>query len=114
MDGAVPGLKSLSATTFLGAQDEPCPTRTAPSASSQPRRSKIAYEEHGPQDGEPVVLLHGFPYDPRCYDGMTAPLAARGYRVIVPYLRGYGPTRFLARETMRSGQQARWRMISSA
>ena len=66
----------------------------------------MAYEEHGPADGNPVVLLHGFPYDPRCYDRMAPAVAAAGHRVIVPYLRGYGPTRFLAAETMRSGQQA--------
>jgi pimeloyl-ACP methyl ester carboxylesterase len=66
----------------------------------------IAYEEHGPPGGEPIVLLHGFPYDPRCFDGMAGALAAQNYRVIVPYLRGYGPTRFLSDPTMRSGQQA--------
>lgn len=65
-----------------------------------------AYEEHGPAGGEPVILLHGFPYDPRCYDAVAPALAARGYRVIVPYLRGYGPTRFLSESTPRSGQQA--------
>jgi pimeloyl-ACP methyl ester carboxylesterase len=67
---------------------------------------EIAYEESGPADGVPVVLLHGFPYDPRAYDGMVPPLAAAGCRCIVPYLRGYGPTRFLAAATPRSGQQA--------
>jgi pimeloyl-ACP methyl ester carboxylesterase len=66
----------------------------------------VAYQEHGPLNGEPIVLLHGFPYDPRCFDGMARPLAAQNYRVIVPYLRGYGPTRFLSPQTMRSGQQA--------
>ena len=66
----------------------------------------LAYEEHGPADGDPVVLLHGFPYDPRGYDAMAPALATAGYRVIVPYLRGYGPTRFLSADTMRSGQQA--------
>jgi pimeloyl-ACP methyl ester carboxylesterase len=66
----------------------------------------LAYEEHGPPEGEVIVLLHGFPYDPRCYDPMAPVLAAEGYRVIVPYLRGYGPTRFLSASTMRSGQQA--------
>jgi pimeloyl-ACP methyl ester carboxylesterase len=53
-----------------------------------------------------VVLLHGFPYDPRSYDEVAPALAARGCRVIVPYLRGYGETRFRSAETMRSGQQA--------
>jgi pimeloyl-ACP methyl ester carboxylesterase len=67
---------------------------------------EIAYEEHGPPDGGAVILLHGFPYDPRCYDAMAASLSADGYRVVVPYLRGYGPSRFLSAETMRSGQQA--------
>jgi pimeloyl-ACP methyl ester carboxylesterase len=70
------------------------------------RTLEIAYEESGPGDGIPVVLLHGFPYDVRAYDDMVPPLAAAGYRTIVPYLRGYGPTRFLSAETPRSGQQA--------
>jgi pimeloyl-ACP methyl ester carboxylesterase len=67
---------------------------------------EIAYEENGPADGPPVVLLHGFPDDARAYDGVAPPLAAAGWRVLVPYLRGYGPTRFLDPRTPRSGQQA--------
>jgi pimeloyl-ACP methyl ester carboxylesterase len=66
----------------------------------------VAYEEHGSSDGVPIVLLHGFPYDPRCYDAVAPALVAAGHRVIVPYLRGYGPTRFAAAAIMRSGQQA--------
>jgi pimeloyl-ACP methyl ester carboxylesterase len=66
----------------------------------------VAYEEHGPAEGVPVVLLHGFPYDPRAFDGSAALLAERGARVLVPYLRGYGPTRFVSDATPRSGQQA--------
>ncbi|WOE77748.1 alpha/beta hydrolase [Pseudomonas protegens] len=66
----------------------------------------LAYEEHGPANAEPVILLHGFPYDVRAYDEIAPPLAERGYRVIVPYLRGYGPTRFVSEQIMRSGQQA--------
>lgn len=66
----------------------------------------IAYEEHGPPNGFPVLLMHGFPYDPRAYDEVVPPLAAAGYRTIVPYIRGYGATRFLSRQTPRSGQQA--------
>jgi pimeloyl-ACP methyl ester carboxylesterase len=66
----------------------------------------IAYEESGAADGVPVILLHGFPYDPRAYDGVVPLLAAQGCRTIVPYLRGYGPTRFLSNDTMRSGEQA--------
>ena len=67
---------------------------------------EIAYEENGPADGSPVVLLHGFPDDVRAYDGVAPALAGAGWRVIVPYLRGYGPTRFLDSQTPRSGQQA--------
>ncbi|MBV8394300.1 MAG: alpha/beta hydrolase [Alphaproteobacteria bacterium] len=67
---------------------------------------EVAYEAHGPEAGPPVILLHGFPYDPRCYDEVAPPLAADGCRVLVPYLRGYGPTRFLSAHTPRSGEQA--------
>ncbi len=67
---------------------------------------RIAFEEQGSPAGDTVVLLHGFPYDPRCYDGVVPILVARGLRVIVPYLRGYGATTFVQTATMRSGQQA--------
>jgi pimeloyl-ACP methyl ester carboxylesterase len=67
---------------------------------------RIGYEEHGPVDGLPVILNHGFPYDVRAYDGVAPILAERGCRVLVPYLRGYGPTRFRSEHTPRSGQQA--------
>jgi pimeloyl-ACP methyl ester carboxylesterase len=66
---------------------------------------RVAYEESGAPGGRPVVLLHGFPYDVHAYGDVAARLAAAGCRVIVPYLRGYGPTRFLAGDTLRSGQQ---------
>jgi pimeloyl-ACP methyl ester carboxylesterase len=67
---------------------------------------EIAYEENGPADGIAVLLMHGFPYDSRTYDEVVPPLVEAGCRVIVPYLRGYGATRFLASDTLRSGQQA--------
>ena len=67
---------------------------------------EIAYEDSGPPEGTPVLLMHGFPYDVRAYDDVVPPLAAAGCRVVVPYLRGYGPTRFLSTDTPRSGQQA--------
>lgn len=73
---------------------------------SQTPSLTIGYEHHGPENGTPVILLHGFPYSPRAYDEIAPPLAAKGYRVIVPYLRGYGPTRFNSPDTPRSGQQA--------
>jgi pimeloyl-ACP methyl ester carboxylesterase len=67
---------------------------------------RVACEEHGASDGTAVVLLHGFPYDVRVYDDVVPPLVAAGCRVVVPYLRGYGPTRFVSADTPRSGQQA--------
>ena len=67
---------------------------------------QIAYEEAGPPDGSPVVLLHGFPYDIRAYDAVVPALAQAGCRVVAPYLRGFGPTRFLSDATPRSGEQA--------
>ena len=66
----------------------------------------IGYEESGSADGTPVILLHGWPYDPRCYDAVVPLLTQARCRVIVPYLRGFGPTRFLSHDTPRSGQQA--------
>jgi len=79
---------------------------TAPLLHVQTSMLDIYYEAHGPADGEPVILLHGFPYDPRAYDAIAPVLAGRGCRVLVPYLRGYGPTRFINAQVMRSGQQA--------
>lgn len=67
---------------------------------------EIAYEESGPSDGFPVVFLHGFPDDPRTWDGIVGSLASEGYRTIAPYLRGYGETRFIDENVERSGQQA--------
>lgn len=66
----------------------------------------IGFETAGPSDGWPVILLHGFPYDPSSYDHVTPLLASSGARVIAPYLRGFGPTRFTSPTTPRSGQQA--------
>jgi pimeloyl-ACP methyl ester carboxylesterase len=64
----------------------------------------VGYAEAGPADGSPVILLHGWPYDIYSFVDVTPLLASAGYRVIVPYLRGYGPTRFLSNETVRNGQ----------
>ncbi|MDE8348684.1 MAG: alpha/beta hydrolase [Acidocella sp.] len=66
----------------------------------------VAYEDYGAPSSTVVILLHGFPYDPRCYDEVAPLLVSAGYRVIVPYLRGYGQTRFIDEHAMRSGQQA--------
>lgn len=66
----------------------------------------VGYVELGPVSGPPVILLHGWPYDIHTYEEVAPLLAAAGYRVIVPYLRGYGTTRFLSAQTPRNGQQA--------
>jgi pimeloyl-ACP methyl ester carboxylesterase len=66
----------------------------------------VGYVDLGPDDGTPVVLLHGWPYDIHSYAEVAPRLAAAGYRVVVPYLRGYGTTRFLSDATVRNGQQS--------
>jgi pimeloyl-ACP methyl ester carboxylesterase len=66
----------------------------------------VGYAEAGPATGTPVLLLHGWPYDIHTYVDVAPLLAASGYRAIVPYLRGYGTTRFLSSETFRNGQQS--------
>jgi len=67
---------------------------------------EVAYAEYGAADGWPCVMGHGFPYDPSAYAEAAPILAEAGARVIVPYLRGFGPTRFLSDKTPRSGEQA--------
>jgi pimeloyl-ACP methyl ester carboxylesterase len=67
---------------------------------------RVGYAEAGPADSPAVILLHGWPYDIHSYGAVTPLLASAGYRVIVPYLRGYGTTRFLSEATFRNGQQA--------
>src|SRR5205823_8854596 len=66
----------------------------------------VGYAEAGPTDGPAVILLHGWPYDIHSYADVAPLLAARGYHVIIPYLRGYGSTRFLSDDTVRNGQQS--------
>ena len=66
----------------------------------------VGYAEAGPADGPPVILLHGWPYDIHSFVDVAPLLASAGYRVIVPYLRGYGTTRFLSSDTPRNGQQS--------
>jgi pimeloyl-ACP methyl ester carboxylesterase len=67
---------------------------------------RIAYEETGRDNGDPIILLHGFPYDIRQFDEVRDRLSGKGKRVIVPYLRGFGPTQYRSAEVLRSGQQA--------
>lgn len=66
----------------------------------------VGYAEVGPDNGPVVILLHGWPYDIHSFANVAPRLASAGYRVIVPYLRGYGTTRFLSRDTVRNGQQS--------
>lgn len=65
----------------------------------------VGYTEAGPSNGTPVILLHGWPYDIHSYEDVVPMLTAKGYRVITPYLRGFGTTKFLSDKTMRNGQQ---------
>jgi len=108
----ITGLGSAAAASLLlplTTQAQQMNIITAPGATLKRARTKtleIAYEEAGAQTGVPVVLMHGFPYDPRCFDEVVPRLTAAGCRTITPYIRGYGPTRFLSADTMRSGQQA--------
>jgi pimeloyl-ACP methyl ester carboxylesterase len=88
------------------------PERASSSQRLEPLRHveagvlNIAYYDGGPADGPVVMLLHGFPYDIHSYVDVAPQLAAQGYRTIVPYLRGYGPTVFRDKATPRSGEQA--------
>jgi pimeloyl-ACP methyl ester carboxylesterase len=104
----------LARTGSVFAQGGP-PVRTARAPSSkrlEPLRHvdagvlNIAYYEEGPADGPAAILLHGFPYDIHSYVDVAPLLAARGFRVIIPYLRGFGATRFRDQATLRSGEQA--------
>jgi pimeloyl-ACP methyl ester carboxylesterase len=85
---------------------EPAMTFDAPRRHIKAGQLDISYLDHGPRDGWPCVLSHGFPYDVHTYAETTPMLVAAGARVIVPHLRGHGPTRFLSADTVRSGEQA--------
>lgn len=101
----------------IGCAREPQP-RSAPALSSAALPSfgavaqidagvlNVGYVDLGPRDGQPVILLHGWPYDIHSYERVAPLLASSGYRVIVPYLRGYGTTRFQSPDTPRDGEQA--------
>ncbi|RST55353.1 alpha/beta fold hydrolase [Variovorax sp. MHTC-1] len=80
--------------------------RLEPLKSIEAGSLSIGYFEAGPADGAPVILLHGWPYDIHMFVDVAPLLAAAGFRVIVPYLRGYGTTRFLSADTPRNGQQS--------
>ena len=104
-------LKSTAAgvaTALAGAASR---TAAQSARAAQPRKLQtdaleIGYEEHGDPAGTAIILLHGFPYDVRSFDGVVAPLVAAGHRVLVPWLRGYGPTRFRDPSAPRMAEQA--------
>src|SRR5437762_17816 len=81
-------------------------TANPPSRTIQTPVLSIGYDETGAAQGFPIILLHGFPDDVRAWDGVTPPLARAGYRVLAPYLRGYGPTRFRDSAAPRLAEQA--------
>ena len=107
----------LKTASFLSAGAISCekrarkevPEKTLPRADVQMVETpvlNIGFEEHGNSHAEPIILLHGFPYDVRSWDGVVSPLADAGYRVLCPYLRGYGPTRFREEGSPRMAEQA--------
>lgn len=73
----------------------------------------VAYAETGPADGPVVILLHGWPYDIHSYDAVAPLLAAKGYRVLMPYARGYGDTHFLSEKPCATASRPRWPATSS-
>lgn len=113
---------SVAAAQFVGVQRSLAQSATAPAEPTAPAGGKlmgfkelkeikagllnVQYAEDGPQDGPPVILFHGWPYDIYSYVEVAPMLAAAGYRVIAPFFRGYGGTRFLSAKTARNGQQA--------
>jgi pimeloyl-ACP methyl ester carboxylesterase len=103
---------SSTRRAFAEARQTAAPTRASSSRRLEPLRHvdagvlDIAYYEEGPADGPVVMLMHGFPFDIHSYVDVAPMLAAKGCRTIVPYLRGYGPTRFRDQATPRSGEQA--------
>jgi pimeloyl-ACP methyl ester carboxylesterase len=111
--GARFGMTGLS-NTSMNETAQPERIMTAPSARPSFDSLKqidagvlnVGYAESGPANGSPVILLHGWPYDIHAYADVAPLLTAKGYRVIIPYLRGYGTTRFLSNDTVRNGEQA--------
>ena len=105
-------LGTAHAHFVTGMAKEPSASEVASRASFGPLKQvdagvlSVGYAEDGPPNGPAVILLHGWPYDIHSYVDVAPLLAAKGYRVIVPYLRGYGTTHFLASETVRNAQQS--------
>src|SRR5256714_4866896 len=102
-------LSGVASRTFAQGDAPARPVRAPPSERMEPLKHvdagvlNIAYYEEGPANGPVVILLHGFPYDIHTYVDVSPQLAVQGCRVIVPYLRGFGATRFRDTATLRSG-----------
>lgn len=112
MAAAAAGVATLAATTSqpraFGSPKPPAAPTHSMNAVKQIDAGdlSIGYSEAGPSGGTPVILLHGWPYDIHAYADASALLADQGFRVLVPYLRGFGSTRFLSADTVRNGQQS--------
>ena len=122
LNGAAMAAAALSTATAAASSRMPALTFPPPNKAEHPRIKpgthssfgslrqidagllNVGYAEAGPANGQPVLLLHGWPYDIHSFVDVAPLLASKGYRVIVPYLRGYGTTRFLSSETFRNGQ----------
>lgn len=89
-----------------GANDSKLPTLELIQYTNTASLLRIAYYDEGPRDGQTVILMHGFPYDINSFAEVAPSLVEKGYRVVVPYLHGYGETRFLNQSTPRSAEQA--------
>jgi pimeloyl-ACP methyl ester carboxylesterase len=100
------GLAALAAVPLVGIGSARAQAAFGPLKQIDAGDLSVGYADVGPADGKPVLLLHGWPYDIHAFAEVAPRLAAAGYRAIVPYLRGYGATRFRAAETPRNGQQA--------
>ena len=110
--GTIAAAAELGSASPAWAQTKLAPVKPGTHTGFAPLRQveagvlNVSYAEAGPVDGPPVFLLHGWPYDIHSYVDVAPLLASAGYRAIVPYLRGYGTTRFLSSETPRNGQPA--------
>ena len=113
--GLAAAATSLASCAPAPSSAAPPPSRTSFASLKQIDAGvlNVGYAEDGPADGPPVILLHGWPYDIHSYVDVAPLLAARGYRVLVPYLRGYGSTRFLRRTPCATGSRRPWPLTSS-
>ncbi|WP_443750108.1 alpha/beta fold hydrolase [Asticcacaulis solisilvae] len=102
------GLSAMALLPAVSARAQTAPAKAAFGLERQVKAGllTVGYVEAGPADGPAVILLHGWPYDIHAFAEVAPILAAEGYRVLVPYLRGYGSTRFLSADTVRNGQQS--------